>query len=133
MKGLLNTEIMAISPVNDVHSRLSPLIDNSLWTLNSAFDTIWDNARGKILIKDWHREAENLNADDLYFISKEEFYENNFKKKYGIVKPRNDLKGIEIKKALASEPTCNISYMSTGVLSTHSRAVIPSKTCYNRF
>jgi acetylornithine deacetylase/succinyl-diaminopimelate desuccinylase-like protein len=126
MKGLLYVEMTAIGPSRDVHSSLAVLIENPAWKLIQALSTLV-NKDGTILVKDWHKEVKKLTEEEVKMIENEPFDEESFKKEYGIKKFVNNISGKNIKKALTSEPSCNISGLISGYTGEGAKTILPSK------
>ncbi len=126
MKGLLYVEMTAIGPSRDVHSSLAVLIENPAWKLVQALSTLV-NKDGTILVKDWHKEVKKLTEEEVKMIENEPFDEESLKKEYGIKKFVNDISGKNIKKALTSEPSCNISGLISGYTGEGAKTILPSK------
>lgn len=125
VKGILSVELIAKGPLIDAHSSLAVLIENPAWNLVRALNTVYDN--GKILIRDWYKEAKEFTSAELGALANEPFDEQEFKKEYGIDKFANDLKDIEeIKRALAGKPTCNIAGIVSGYSGEGAKTVLPS-------
>lgn len=125
MKGLLYVELSVKESIRDAHSSLAVVIKNPAWRLVEALQTLRDQS-GKILIKDWYREVAPFSKSDLKLLSKEPFDENSFKKEYGIRGFVNGKGGLEIKKALAGDPTCNIAGLVSGYTLEGAKTVLPS-------
>ncbi|MFM8658505.1 MAG: M20/M25/M40 family metallo-hydrolase [Candidatus Nitrosotenuis sp.] len=125
MKGLLYVELIAKESVRDAHSSLAVIIKNPAWRLIGALQTLRDSS-GKILIKDWYREVTPFTKKDLELLSKEPFDESGFKAEYGISQFVNGKKGIEVKKALAGDPTCNIAGIISGYTLQGAKTVLPA-------
>ncbi|NDB63337.1 MAG: M20/M25/M40 family metallo-hydrolase [Nitrosopumilaceae archaeon] len=125
MKGLLYVELTAKESVRDAHSSLAVIIKNPAWRLIGALQTLRDSS-GKILIKDWYKEVTPFTKKDLELLSKEPFDESGFKAEYGITQFVNGKKGIEVKKALAGDPTCNIAGMISGYTLLGAKTVLPA-------
>lgn len=125
MKGLLYVELTAKESVRDAHSSLAVIIKNPAWRLIGALQTLRDSS-GKILIKDWYKEVTPFTKKDLELLSKEPFDESGFKAEYGITQFMNRKKGIEVKKALAGDPTCNIAGMISGYTLQGAKTVLPA-------
>ena len=126
MKGLLYVEMTANGPSRDVHSSLAVLIENPAWKLVQALSTLV-NKDGTILVKDWHKEAKKLTEEEVKMIENEPFDEEILKKEYGIKKFVNNISGKNIKKALTSEPSCNISGLISGYTGEGAKTILPSK------
>ncbi len=126
MKGLLYVEMTAIGPSRDVHSSLAVLIENPAWKLVQALSTLV-NKDGTILVKDWHKEVKKLTEEEVKMIENEPIDEESLKKEYGIKKFVNNISGVNIKKALTSEPSCNISGLISGYTGKGTKTILPSK------
>ncbi|MGN6708528.1 MAG: M20/M25/M40 family metallo-hydrolase [Candidatus Nitrosocosmicus sp.] len=127
-KGILNVEIKVDGPKQDVHSSLSPLIENPAWKLVHILSLLY-NKQGQILIDGWYNEVEMLSAKEIHQIENEFFESDSFKKEYCIERFVNDRVGFELKKALAVGPTCNISGIFSGYAGEGSKTIIPSTAC----
>ena len=125
MKGLLYVELTAQESIRDAHSSLAVIIKNPAWRLIEALNTIRD-PNGKIVIKDWYKEVTPFNKTDLDLLASEPFDESGFKREYGISEFVNKMKGLEVKKALAGNPTCNIAGMISGYTLQGAKTVLPS-------
>jgi acetylornithine deacetylase/succinyl-diaminopimelate desuccinylase-like protein len=126
MKGLLYVELSVSESIRDVHSSLAVLIENPVWRLVQALQTLRDK-NGKILIKDWYKEVDDFTDEDFKIIDLEPFDEKSFKAEYGIKRFVGNKKGVAIKKALVGDPTCNITGMSSGYEGPGAKTVLPSK------
>ncbi len=108
MKGLLFVELSVQESTRDAHSSLAVLIKNPAWRLIEVIHSLRDT-NGKILIKDWYKDVQPLSKNDLNLIKNEPFETDSFKKEFGINSFVGNKKGIDIKKALVADPTCNIA------------------------
>jgi len=126
MKGLLFVELSVKESIRDAHSSFAVLIKNPAWRLVDALGTLRDST-GKILIKDWYKEVLPFNKEDLRIINSEPFDEKTFKQEYKIKEFIDDKKGIEAKKALVGDPTCNIAGFVSGYTKQGAKTVLPSQ------
>lgn len=126
MKGLLFVELSVQESVRDAHSSLAVLIKNPAWRLIEAVNTLRDS-NGKILIKDWYNDVVPLSNTDLKIIQKEPFDEKSFKKEFGIKSFLGNKKGMDAKKALVGDATCNIAGFVSGYTGQGAKTVLPSK------
>ncbi len=125
MKGLLYVELIAKGPTRDVHSSLAVLMENPAWRLVQALSSL-RTKKGEILIKDWYKEVRQFTREELEYISREPFNEQEFRDQYGLEKFVNDMHGFEIKKALVGLPTCNIAGLISGYTDKGSKTILPS-------
>jgi acetylornithine deacetylase/succinyl-diaminopimelate desuccinylase-like protein len=126
MKGLLYVELIKEESKIDAHSSLAVIIKNPAWRLIEAVNTI-RNSSGKILIKDWYKEVKPFSKKDIKLLKAEPLDENSFKKEFGIKDFVGKKKRLDIKKALAGSPTCNIAGMVSGYIGPGAKTVLPSK------
>lgn len=126
MKGLLYVELTAIGPSRDIHSSLAAIIENPAWRIVHALATMTDK-KGKILIKNWYNEVKELSNEEIRMTENEPFDEESFKKEYGISKFLNGIDKSGIKRALISEPTCNIAGLYSGYTGKGAKTITPSK------
>ena len=126
MKGLLYVELSKKESIRDAHSSLAVIIKNPAWRLIEAVKTL-RNSRGKILIKDWYKEAKPFNKSELKILESEPFEELSFKKEFGIKDFVDNKKGLEIKKALAGDATCNIAGFVSGYTGKGAKTVLPAE------
>jgi len=124
MKGLLYVELSVKESIRDAHSSLAVLIKNPAWRLIEAVNTLRDSD-GKILIKDWYKEAEPLSKKDLEIISREPFDEKSFKKEFGVKSFVSNMHGFSAKKALVGNATCNIAGFVSGYTGSGAKTVLP--------
>ena len=124
MKGLLFVELSVQESIRDAHSSLAVLIKNPAWRLIEAVNTL-RNSDGRILIKDWYKEVSPLSKNDLKIIQKEPFDENVFKKEFGIKSFVGNKKGVEAKKAMVGDATCNIAGFVSGYTGDGAKTVLP--------
>ncbi|MEM3143496.1 MAG: M20/M25/M40 family metallo-hydrolase [Candidatus Nitrosotenuis sp.] len=125
MKGLLYVEMSVTELSRDAHSSLAVILKNPAWRLIDALKTM-RSADGRILIKDWYKEVEGFTKDDVLLLQKEPLDEKAFRSEYKIRGFVNNKKGIELKRALAGEPTCNIAGIMSGYTLQGAKTVLPS-------
>ena len=127
MKGLLFVELSVKESIRDAHSSLAVLIKNPVWRLIEAISTLRDS-KGKILIKDWYKEVTPFSKKDLELIKEEPFDENVFKKEFGIRSFVGNKKGMDAKKALVGDATCNIAGFLSGYTGNGAKTVLPGES-----
>ena len=127
MKGLLFVELSVKESIRDAHSSLAVLIKNPAWRLIESVSTLRDS-KGKILIKDWYKEVTPFSKKDLELIKEEPFDENVFKKEFGIRSFVGNKKGMDAKKALVGNATCNIAGFLSGYTGNGAKTVLPGES-----
>ncbi len=125
-KGILTVEIKVHGPSRDVHSSLAVAIESPAWRLVNLLSLLYNTNDGKILIKGWYDEIMSLSEKELQLIANEPFNEEAFKREYGISSFIKGQSSYEIKKALATEPSCNISGLVTGYTNKGVKTILPS-------
>lgn len=125
-KGILNTEITVYGPSRDTHSSLAVAIENPAWKLVNLLSYLYDPVGGKILVDGWYDEVKPLSDKELQLLADEPFNEEAFKKEYGVTNFINNQNAYEIKKALAIEPSCNISGLTSGYTRKGVKTILPS-------
>ena len=125
-KGILNVEIKVHGPSRDIHSSLAVAIESPAWRLVHLLSLLYSANDAKILIKGWYDEVTSLSEKELQLIANEPFNEEAFKKEYGISSFIKGQSSYEIKKALATEPSCNISGLVTGYTNKGVKTILPS-------
>ncbi len=126
MKGLLYVELLACGPKIDAHSSLAVLIENPAWDLVKALNSMRD-VNGKILVKDWYNEVREFNPQEISLMEKEPFDEESFKNEYKTEKFVNNVTGVEVRKALVGDPTCNIAGIVSGYTGEGAKTVLPAQ------
>ena len=126
MKGLLYVELSKKESIRDAHSSLAVIIKNPAWRLVEALKTLRD-ANGTILIKDWYKEVKPLTKSEIKLIKSEPLDEQAFKKEFGVKNFVNGKKGLEVKKALVGEPTCNVAGFISGYTEEGAKTVLPGE------
>ena len=126
MKGLLYVELSARGPVRDAHSSLAVLIENPAWRLVRALQTL-RSPDGRILIRDWYREAVPFSKRDIKLLAEEPFDEKSFREEFGIGSFVGKRRGLDAKKALAGHPTCNIAGLASGYAGDGAKTVLPGR------
>ena len=126
MKGLLFVELSVKEAKRDAHSSLAVLIKNPAWRLIQTVNSL-RNSDGKILIKDWYKEVRPFTKTDLNLLKSEPFDGDSFRKEFGIKDFVGNKKGLEAKKALAGDPTCNIAGFVSGYIGKGAKTVLPGE------
>ncbi len=126
MKGLLFVELSVKEAKRDAHSSLAVLIKNPAWRLIQTVNSL-RNSDGKILIKDWYKEVRPFTKTDLNLLKSEPFDGDSFRKEFGIKDFVGNKKGLEAKKALAGDPTCNIAGFLSGYVGKGAKTVLPGE------
>jgi acetylornithine deacetylase/succinyl-diaminopimelate desuccinylase-like protein len=94
VKGMLYVELVSYGPSMPLHSGLAVLVRNPAWNLVKALNTMWDEKRSLIPIKEWSKEVTGFTKEELVFISSQPMFDEiEFKKRYKINRLLSDIKG----------------------------------------
>jgi acetylornithine deacetylase/succinyl-diaminopimelate desuccinylase-like protein len=125
-KGILNSEIKVHGPSRDIHSSLAVAIPNPAWKLIELLSALYNTSTGKILIENWCEDVIPLNEKELQLLADEPFNEEAFKKEYGFANFIDNQNSYDVKKALAIEPSCNISGLISGYTNKGVKTILPA-------
>lgn len=126
MKGLLFAELSARGPSKDAHSSLAVLLENPAWRLVRALSTLRDES-GRVLIRDWYKDAVPLSEVDMKIVSGEPFDEESFKREFGVRSFVGGAGRMAAKKAMVGGATCNIAGLVSGHTGDGAKTVLPSE------
>ncbi len=126
LKGVLSVELRARGAARDVHSANAPLIPNPAWRLMWALNCL-KNEEDEILIRGFHDDVEPPSIEEMKYVEKIPFEEEEEKKDLGLTEFLHNLSGLEALKALLYNPTCTINGFLTGYTDTGSKTVLPNK------
>jgi len=126
LKGVLSVELRTKGASRDVHSANAPLIPNPAWRLVWALNCL-KNEKDEITIHGFHDDVEPPSADEMKYVEKIPFEEEEEKKDLGLTEFLQNVSGLEAVKALLYHPTCTINGFLTGYTDTGSKTVLPNK------
>lgn len=125
MKGLMFVELAVRGPARDAHSSLAVIIPNPAWRLVEALGTMRAPS-GRITISGWYDEVRPFTRTDMELLESEEFDESMFKEEFGLDSLLGGRSGLEARKVLAGEPTCNIAGLTSGYAGKGAKTVLPA-------
>ncbi|MBT9145194.1 MAG: Succinyl-diaminopimelate desuccinylase [candidate division WS2 bacterium] len=126
-KGILYAELIARNARRDLHSAYASIVDNPAWHLLKTLGCLKEVSDDRILIPGFYDEVLPPNSEELEMLDKYPFEEETFKQEMGIAKFLGNLSGLELKKKLLYEPTCNICGIASGYSGPGSKTVLPHK------
>lgn len=126
LKGVLSVELRAKGAARDVHSAGAPLIPNPAWRLVWALNCL-KNEKDEILINGFYDDVEPPSAEEMSYVEKIPFEEEEEKRDLGLTEFLHNISGLEALKALLYNPTCTINGFLTGYTGKGSKTVLPSK------
>jgi acetylornithine deacetylase/succinyl-diaminopimelate desuccinylase-like protein len=126
LKGVLSVELRAKGAVREVHSAGAPLIPNPAWRLVWALNSL-KNEKDQILIRGFYDDVVAPTAEELKYVEKIPFEEEEEKKSLGLTEFLHNVSGLEALKTLLYSPTCTINGFITGYTGTGSKTVLPNK------
>jgi len=125
VKGICYVELRCTGAKNDLHSSNAAIVENPAWKLVWALSTLKNN-KDEILIDGFYDQIKKPTYEDMNYLEDILYEEEEMKRSMGITNFINNLTGIELKKKLLYEPTCNISGMESGYIGKGSKTVLPS-------
>lgn len=126
-KGILYAELIARNARRDLHSAYASIVENPAWRLLEALSCLKDVSNDKILIPDFYDDVLPPTSEELEMLDRYPFEEESFKEEMGIANFLGSLSGLELKKKLLYESTCNICGIISGYSGPGSKTVLPHK------
>jgi acetylornithine deacetylase/succinyl-diaminopimelate desuccinylase-like protein len=126
LKGMLYVELHAQTLGRDVHSSYAAVAENPAWRLVQALNTLRD-ADGRITIGGWYDEVRPFTPEEIEVLEREPLDEEQIKRDFGISRFLRGMSGLELKKALAGEPTANIAGFWSGYTGKGHKTVLPAE------
>jgi acetylornithine deacetylase/succinyl-diaminopimelate desuccinylase-like protein len=109
-----------------VHSSNAPLIPNPAWRLVWALNTL-KNEKDEILIEGFYDDVKKPSAEEIAYVKKIPFEEEEEKKDLGLKNFLHNLSGLDAVKTLLFQPTCTINGLLAGYTASGSKTVLPNK------
>lgn len=125
VKGLCYVELRARGANNDLHSSNAAIVENPAWRLVWALSTL-KNEKDEILIDGFYDTIKQPTQEDIKYLENMLYEEEVMKKSMGIKSFINNLTGVELKKKLLYEPTCNICGIESGYVGKGAKTIMPS-------
>jgi acetylornithine deacetylase/succinyl-diaminopimelate desuccinylase-like protein len=126
VKGILYVQLSIKKMNRDAHSGNAPFLPNAGERLLQAISILKDE-NNKVLIPNFYDNVQEISSKEKEAINSFEFYPEKVKKQYGIDSFRDNLANEEAKKALFTEPTCNLCGFTTGWQGEGGKTVIPKE------
>ena len=126
LKGVLSVELRAKGASRDMHSSNAPLIPNPAWYLVWALNTL-KNEKDEILIKGFYDDVKKPSAEEIAYVKKIPFEEEEEKRDLGLKNFLHNLSGLDAVKTLLFQPTCTINGLLSGYTASGSKTVLPNK------
>jgi len=126
VKGLLGVELVARSASRDVHSSLAPVVPSAAWRLNWALSTL--KAPGeRVLIDGFYDDVRPWQQDELEALAALPEDEHWLREEIGLHAYLDQVSGLEYRKRLFGQPTCNICGIQAGYTGPGSKTVLPGE------
>lgn len=126
LKGVLSVELRAKGASRDTHSSNAPLIPNPAWYLVWALNTL-KNEKDEILIEGFYDDVKKPSAEEIAYVKKIPFEEEEEKRDLGLKNFLHNLSGLDAVKTLLFQPTCTINGLLSGYTASGSKTVLPNK------
>lgn len=123
-KGIIYLEIISKKGEKDLHSAYASIIENPVWYLISALNTLKDIERDEILIPGFYEDVLEPSPEELELLEKYPL-EEDLKESLGVNSFIYNLSGIELYKRLLYSPTCNVCGIYSGYTEEGSKTVLP--------
>ncbi|OGF55925.1 MAG: hypothetical protein A2Z21_00770 [Candidatus Fraserbacteria bacterium RBG_16_55_9] len=125
LKGMLYVEFCVKTLAKDSHSARAAIVENPAWRLLRALGTLRDE-RGRVAIEGWYDDVRGFTPEELKALEKEPLQEEQLKSDLGISQFLAGMSGLELKKALAGNPTANIAGFYSGYIGEGHKTVLPA-------
>lgn len=125
LKGMLYVEFFVKTLAKDSHSARAAIVENPAWRLLRAIATLRDD-QGRVAINGWYDDVREFTAEELKALEKEPLQEEQLKSDLGITRFLAGMSGLELKKALAGNPTANIAGFYSGYIGDGHKTVLPA-------
>jgi acetylornithine deacetylase/succinyl-diaminopimelate desuccinylase-like protein len=126
VKGILYVELVARTANKDLHSSLAPVVPSAAWRLNWALGTL-KSPDDRLLIPGFYEEVREWTEDEIDALAALPDDEQLLREQIGIDVFLGDLAGLDYRKQLYGQPTCNICGLESGYTGPGSKTVLPSE------
>jgi len=126
LKGMLYVEFRAQTLGRDVHSSYAAIAENPAWRLVQALSTLRDGD-GRIAVEGWYDEVRPFTPEEIAALEREPLDEQQIERDFGLPRFLRGMSGLELKKALAGEPTANIAGFWSGYTGKGHKTVLPAE------
>ena len=126
-KGLAYVELTYRGLNDDQHSSLAAYAPSPVWRLVEALSTLRE-ANGKVLIDGFYDDVVQPDVTDMEMLEAYPFEEDAERERLGIESFVNDDTGLDLKRRVFFEPTCNIAGFDAGfTVPGLSKTVLPKE------
>lgn len=123
-KGMLYCQLCVKTGQTDVHSMNATIVPNAAWRLAEALNTLRDR-EGNILIEGFYDDILPVCSEEKEAWKQVPSPEKGLKKRLGIDRFVNDVKGEDVNLALYTKPSCNICGIVSGYTGEGQKTVTP--------
>ena len=124
-KGILYVEVTPRALAADISSTFAPIVENPLWRLVEALNTLRNGDR--VTIEGFYDEVEDVTKEDLELIRANPFDEDDLAESLKVDKFSRGLTGSAIMEAVLTKTTCNLDGLSGGYADRGMKTVLPAK------
>ena len=124
LKGIFYVTLAVETGSSDCHSANAPIIPNAAWQLTWLLSKL-KNSNEEILIPGFYDLMKPVDEETIRAFDKIPFNEEEMKERLGIRKFNLGLTGMELRRRLFLQPSCNICGITTGYQGPGSKTVIP--------
>jgi acetylornithine deacetylase/succinyl-diaminopimelate desuccinylase-like protein len=125
VKGLLYVEITCTTGIRDLHSSNAPIVYNPAWELTKLLSSLVGDD-GRIRIQGFYDDVVPLTEPENQALRTYDTTPEDTLRSLGVKKLRYTTTD-DLRKALFTEPTCNIDGFSSGYTGPRSKTIVPAK------
>lgn len=126
VKGMLYVELEATGASTDLHSANATIIENPVWRLVWALNTLKDRQE-RVLIPGFYEEINKITESELQLLDSYQLDGKATLDSLGLKRFLLDLEGKDLKHKHIYEPTCNICGIDGGYTGEGAKTVLPAK------
>ncbi|HEX5940032.1 MAG TPA: M20/M25/M40 family metallo-hydrolase [Dehalococcoidia bacterium] len=126
VKGLLYVELSCKTVARDVHSSYAAVVPNPAWRLTWALSTLKDQDE-RVLIDGFYDDVRDATSLEQEAIEKMPAEEREFAKSIEVERFVLGVEGVDFRKRLYLQPTCNIDGLTSGYQGPGSKTISPAR------
>ena len=126
VKGMLYVELVARTANQDQHSKLAPVVPSAVWRLNWALSSLKATDE-RVLIDGFYDHVRDWQEDELEALADLPDDDRRLLEEMALDSFLGQASGLEYRKRLYGQPTCNICGIQGGYTGPGSKTVLPAE------